>query len=1165
MHRRSLNRSRSLAVVTSVVLIALMSMLSPAGALANNYTGLLNGGTASASASGNAYGANSVVRQQSWSAPSGVQLGGFAYTSASFNAANADATGGLSAGFKGSGGSAPTDLNFPSTTDCSISEATPRIWVTSGGQVANVITGPHGLAPGACNTTGNTSGWNYANAEVESNNTAIDPQTSYQTLTLSIWCARDANCNGGDAANYSVTNLSALFDDSYNQPAGSLSWTQTIDGSKWYQTNTGNLNLEASASDPAGVCSMGATLSGPSTISSALGNENPALITMGSPINEEFEYGTNPCWTGSVDTASWTLPPGMTAGAYSPSLQASNPGNYQSQGFAGSGSPTVAGAGSVNIDDTTPQVSWNNPESGWTSQTSEMLDVTVGPSGLSSLGCTDNGNAITPVLSSGSTNGAGTTAWTIPTSVTGANAVGCTAFNGDANGSLSASASSTFDVDAVVPTIAFQDAGYTSGAWTNRSQTVIVVPTVGPSGLRSVACTLDGAPANLDGSDAVAVGGNSANSNQPHVLSCYVTSETGETDQSDPGTFDVAIDTDIPTLTFSGAASDGTWASGTPTIVVTGGEQNTTTGQNEILSGISSISCTVNGASVPTPPLTPGYATSFELTTNGANSISCVPTTAAGTGRAFTETVNVDNPANDCAGSRCHLTGYGSSPLIDDGADPYSNGPSQTTWYRTAQPITVTANLPSGQAPVASISCTGAMSGTWPLSNLDTDSAGGEEITVDVPPPGGQLSCTAEDAASNVYQLGSYQFEEDNTAPSGQFDQLSASTPDDIQLSVDDPGGSLASGVGYVHVYATNTSSGAVYDLGLAHLVSGRSADVYDVNLDDADAPSGTYKFDAEVGDIAGNTADLTAGPNGSTTVWELPLRDNTELTMTADGVSGTVDSAVPGGLQPDVPNTSTDMAGVGSTLKLVAVHGSIRGRAARAQFARAAAARAAAAKSGNCRPSVKARKGKRSTACKRASAAAVVTVSYGKKLMISGTLHDLKARHSSIAGATIDVWGQVAGSKPSLIGHTKTNAKGAYRFTARGGASRNVYATYAGTRKLRTAVTQIRERFTGRVTLIANQAAAGKSLALAGRVIGGHVPAHGLNVTVEGKIVGYPGSQQLGTVHTNARGAYRYSIRLPSATRGLTYRLWLVVQSRLNPGWPYLGARSQTLSRKVS
>jgi hypothetical protein len=1152
---------RLLITGTIVSVVATCSSLV-ATALANTYNGLLYQGTTSASASGNAYAANSVVSQQSWTAPGGVQFNGFAYTSATFGTATEDLTGGLSSGFTGSGGNAPTDVSFPWTNDCSISESTPRIWMASGAQVAYNNYGPTGVAPGACNTTGNPS-WDLTNAEAESTNPGVDPQTTYQTLRLEIWCARDANCSSGDAANYSVTNLSGSFSDPNSAPSGSSSWNTSIDGSNWYQSNTGNLKLNVSASDPAGVCSMNADLNGPSNVSSGgLGNQNPGVAYPGSPFGGEFAFGLNPCWVGLVASATWTLPPGIAAGTYATSVQASNPGDYEAQGFSASGSPTVATAAAINVDDVTPELSWNNPASGWTSETSETLDVTVGPSGLASLNCSDNGGAVTPVLSSGSRNGSGTTAWTIPTGVTGANTINCVATNGDANGGLTGSVTATFDVDAVVPTVAFHDPGYVPGSWTNTSQMVDVVPTVGPSGLRSLDCTLDGNNASLSSGTEITVGGNSPSRTQPHVVSCYAVSLTGESDQANPATFDVAIDTDTPTATFGGAAADGTWASGTPTVVVTGGEQNTSTGQPEILSGVSSISCTVNGAAVSTPPLTSGFATSFQLTSNGANQISCVPTTGAGTvGHAFTETVNVDNPANNCSGSSCNLTKYGSSPLIDDGADPYSNGPSQTTWYRTPQPITITANLPSGQAPVASISCTGALSGTWPLSNLNTDSAGGEEITVNVSPPGGQLNCTAKDMASNVYQLGSYQFEQDNTAPNGQFDQLSASTPDDIQVSVDDPGGSLASGVGYVHVYATNTSSGAVYDLGLAHLAGGKSADVYDVNLDDADAPAGTYKFDAEVGDIAGNTADLTAGPQGSTTVWQLPLRDNTQLTMVADDVNGAIDSAVPGGLQADVPNTSTNLAGVGSTLEPVTVHGSVRGRLARDDRRRAVAARASAAKPPKCGPSAKA--AKQAVSCK-AGASAVVTVGYGRKLIISGTLHNIKARNNSIAGATIDVWVQVAGSKPSLIGRTKTNAKGAYKFTAHAGASRNVYVTYAGTRKLRAAVTQIRERFTGRVTLVANQAAAGKRLTLAGRVTGGHVPAHGLNVTVDGKIVGYPGSQQLGTVHTNARGAYRYSIKLPSATRGLTYRLWLVVQSRLNPGWPYLGARSRALTRKV-
>ena len=282
-----------------------------------------------------------------------------------------------------------------------------------------------------------------------------------------------------------MTNLSGYFDDPDYQPSGSATWNTSIDGSHWYQTNSGNLKLEVSANDPGGVCSIAATLSGPATVTTVLGNQSQGSIELGGAIGAEFESGTAPCGTGSSDGATWTLPSGMTSGTYAASLQASNPGDYEVQGFSGAGSPTVATASNVNIDDTAPQVSWNNPASGWTSQTSETLDVAVGPSGLASLNCTDNSNAITPVLSSGSTTGSGTTAWTIPTAATGANAVSCTATNGDANGGLTSSANATFDADAVVPTIAFQDSGYASGSWTNTSQTVKVVPAVGPSGLKS--------------------------------------------------------------------------------------------------------------------------------------------------------------------------------------------------------------------------------------------------------------------------------------------------------------------------------------------------------------------------------------------------------------------------------------------------------------------------------------------------------------------------------------------------------------------------------------------------------------------------------------------------------------------------------------------------------
>jgi hypothetical protein len=1178
------------------MLLVLAAALAPAAALANPYNGMLYAGTDTAQASGSVYAANSPVTGQSWSAPSGVQFGGFAYTSASFNAANEDDTGGLSSGFTGSGGSAPTDLNFPWTRDCSISESAPRIWIANGAPVARDSTGPGGVAPGACNTSGNHAGWNYVNAEAESTDPSSDPQSDYQTLKLWIWCARDGDCSSGDAANYSVTNLSGNFQDSYNQPSASASWNAPVDSGAWYQTQTGALGVDYSAHDPAGVCSLSVQLAGAASVGSgSLGNSNPGITDPGPPVGEEFANGLDPCWTGQTETGTWTLPANLPAGSYSASLLASNPGNYEAQGFSPNGSPTVASAGAIQIDDTTPVLSWASRPSGWTAQTSALLNVTTGPSGLASLTCADNGDAVTPVLQSGSASEAGTTLWAVPTPTTGVNAVSCTAANGDANGALSGSSSQSFDVDAVVPTVSFADPGYTPGSWTDQAQTVTVDASAGPSGVRGLNCAVDGAPVSLGAGDTVVISGNSPGVGSPHVLSCYAVSNTGVSGASDPATFDVAIDTNAPTVTYSGAPANGTWVAGTPTVVVSAGELNAATGQQQILSGIASIACTDNGTPVSLPALSPGYVTSFELTQNGPNRVSCVATTAAGTvGKPFAETVNVEDPASACSGTGCGTTAAGSSPLIDGGADPYSDGPPESTWSRTAQPVTITANLPAGQAPVVSISCTGALTGSWPLSSLNRDAAGGEQITITVPPPGGELTCSATDAAGNVYELGSYQFEEDATPPVGQFDNISPSAPDDIELSVYDPGGALASGVAYVRVYATNTVTGSVYDLGLARLEAG-GTDVYEVNLDDADVPAGSYEFSAQAGDVAGNTAEITAGPQGTKTVWQLPLRAATQLTLVAGGVQGTDAAAVPAGLQPDVPNTSSALVGVSPVLtpvgRAAAQSASVRrllGAIANVRDAGALKHRALALAGGVSGWSPRARSasggrlgGRR---CGRGGAAGrhpgrgarvkrcavdspaphAVTVAYGRSLTLTGTLRNLRAGGQVIAHAPIDVWGQVAGHAPVLLGSTTTGATGRYRFSIGAGASRSVYVTYAGTRRLRASVAQLSERFTGAVTLTGSPAGAGQRLRLSGRVLGGHVPARGLNVTVEGKIVGYPGSQQLGTVRTNAEGAWRFSLVLPAATRGLTYRLWLLVLPRLNPGWPFLAAHSRILTRRV-
>ena len=196
--------------------------------------------------------------------------------------------------------------------------------------------GPHAGTNGYCGITGgNTSGWNYTNAEVESTNTAVNPQTDYQTLTLSVWCARDSACNNDDSGAASATNLSGDFDDSYNQPSGAASWSGAGTSSAWYQTNTGALGVNYSASDPAGVCSLDVQLTGTSTVNSGLlGNQNPGVTSVGSPIGQEFQYGTNPCWVGDSNSGTWTLPAGLASGSYSAQVLASNPGNYRGRDSA---------------------------------------------------------------------------------------------------------------------------------------------------------------------------------------------------------------------------------------------------------------------------------------------------------------------------------------------------------------------------------------------------------------------------------------------------------------------------------------------------------------------------------------------------------------------------------------------------------------------------------------------------------------------------------------------------------------------------------------------------------------------------------------------------------------------------------------------------------------
>ncbi|HUY59068.1 MAG TPA: hypothetical protein VMV16_05115, partial [Solirubrobacteraceae bacterium] len=420
---RALKRLVTSAGVLSALLAA-AGAFSATGALASSYTGMLYGGELQMQlpALQTVLGAGQVYTQHAWSAPAGTQFAGFAYTNGAFTAQEHDLTGGLSVGFKGSGGSAPADLNFPWTDDCSITEQdAPREWVNGQGDPGEDY-GPQGN----CSTSGSTGGWNYTNSEIESNNPQLNPTSDYQTLTLSIWCARDNSCSEDDSAGAAVTNLSGFIEDPNSHPSGGASWTSSVNGGSWYQTDTAGPSLSVSASDPAGVCAIGVQWNGPDAYYTQATDDNPGTENPGSSVGNEFDSIT-PCG-GSSASSTVPMPAGIASGTYSLAILASNPGNWE-RGSGLNNAPTIASySNAIDVDDATPSLAWASTSSAWTASTAESLDVTVGPSGLTSVTCTDDGGSVAPKLISGSTSGGGTTVWSVPmTDTAGANSVSCRA------------------------------------------------------------------------------------------------------------------------------------------------------------------------------------------------------------------------------------------------------------------------------------------------------------------------------------------------------------------------------------------------------------------------------------------------------------------------------------------------------------------------------------------------------------------------------------------------------------------------------------------------------------------------------------------------------------------------------------------------------------------
>ena len=149
--------------------------------------------------------------------------------------------------------------------------------------------------------------------------------------------------------------------------------------------------------------------------------------------------------------------------------------------------------------------------------------------------------------------------------------------------------------------------------------------------------------------------------------------------------------------------------------------------------------------------------------------------------------------------------------------------------------------------------------------------------------------------------LGSYLFQIDDTPPKGYFvPKANWPEPDEIEIHATDNGGS---GVALVRVYGQSPD----VEQGAPQLVGDARYDAntrdYVVTIPDGVAPwvAGSWKFYANVADVAGNQGQVTALEDGSTEELTLPLRENTAVSaVSGQGRRRPPSLAIPDALAAD-------------------------------------------------------------------------------------------------------------------------------------------------------------------------------------------------------------------------------------------------------------------------
>ncbi len=922
---------------------------------------------------------------------------------------------------------------------------------------------------------------------------------------IDVYCGRSSCPLSGDGLAL-VNGWSVLVSDP--SPAASIALGADPSGNalagdangQWISGAIHNTDtVTVTATDPGGVCALSVYMwTGALTIfdSESAGGSAPFSPADADPaLGQGGQNGQFTAMSCGATTRTLTFAPNwsssgdalsaLASGCYHINAVAQNPSQ-----LANGQVSTVLNNAPICVDNATPTASISSSanESSWYSTPQQItVDASEPYAGVQDVVCTGGG--------------IGTQTFTnLPATFTvsqvGRDTVTCTPTSNV--GTPGNAVTYTVGIDTQTPSVSFSGA-QGAPAWLTGTPTVDAggSEAIQASGISQIACTgVDQTTgAHLSGGN----GGGASTSLQlgpdgEYRVTCTATTGAGITGSASEN---LQLDNQTPSVAFSGAAAAPAWNGGTPSITATGSEAVP-------LSGVAATTCSVDGR-----PATTGAGAggdTVQVSGDGEHLVTCSAVSGAGVqGPASTETVQVDD----------------STPTLS-----YSNGPSQTAWYRTPQQITITAADPGGGSGIGEIDCTVGSGTSTTYSNPGDTGTQTQTITVD--PPGGDLVCNAENGAGSWAGTKAWTFQLDDQPPTGYFLPPDPNDPTVVAVQVADD----QSGIASVTIELDGTP--------LPTTLNPTNGIAAATVPDNGSIPDGTHTLAAVVTDVAGNTATITRAVDLEPASITLPLRLVTELTAVL---------------------TAAGHQRVAATAQIASAAERAACRLTRIVLRRANAAEHTATSS------------RLKRTCRRTERAAHKPPAGRRWLSLrfhqTGQVHGelLTADGDPVANAQIEIVNSVAvgaGSSRQVATAT-TDGRGDWSWKIPPGPTRAFTFLYQGTAVMRTSSATASVRVAGHQVLqVPEHLVAGMTMLIRGRVQGGWVPPGGVLVQLWYRVRGQLGgwSPFANVIHTDRRGRWHITIPITPRSKGYTYEFRAV--SVQQTGWPYLGATSHTVTRTI-